>query len=379
MRNHARKATTTLLDIALRKIGPGYGAIYAKRFSSSISAEPEILYTSLKQIPSHEIDTFAQNLSKRINAKKRLRIDNKVYQISSDDIEVSSEDKSGQMLVTSKDDFEIKYGKSGIAPSAITTPHGLLTKSIKIPKDEFGVVDITNHTPFSIVAEDPNKVLAIKVCDLQEVLEHEENIKKYSLTKVIDLPLETAKIISIRLQQAILENKKNEYFYKEITSKLYSPSKYNRSSGTLMSFDPDVESDSPESTSSHYHPGERSLYIVTTNKSAGVTLNFCGIHENPEDRPDCKVYVPFPKNSLIVVNFPPNTHHMFDGEFVCISIHPREGENLIEALESGILPAGFLESATIFSKTHGEQEGEWKSSKPFNKENLSQKERHISK
>jgi hypothetical protein len=67
---------------------------------------------------------------------------------------------------------------------------------------------------------------------------------------------------------------------------------------------------------------------------------------------------------LSVLNFPPHTHHKFEGEFVCISVHPREGENLIEALQSGLLPKGFLESATVFSKTPNDKKEEWKLSTP---------------
>ena len=66
----------------------------------------------------------------------------------------------------------------------------------------------------------------------------------------------------------------------------------------------------------------------------------------------------------MVLNFPPYTHHKFDGEFVCVSVHPREGINLIEALESGLLPKGFLESATVFSKTLDDKKEQWNLSKP---------------
>ncbi|MBL6664235.1 MAG: hypothetical protein ISQ34_00125 [Rickettsiales bacterium] len=181
-----------------------------------------------------------------------------------------------------------------------------------------------------------------------EVPTFEENISRYNLVKIIDIPPETAKILSINLQRAIYEDKNNEYFYEEVTAKKYSPTKYNRSSGTLMNFETDLLG-VERRTESHYHPGERSLYIVTTNKTAGVTLNFCGIVESPDDRKDCEVKLEFPKNSILSLNFPPYTHHKFNGEFICMSIHPREGANLIESLENGTLPKGFLESATVFS------------------------------
>ncbi len=94
------------------------------------------------------------------------------------------------------------------------------------------------------------------------------------------------------------------------------------------------------------------MVIFTTDKPSSATLNFCGISENPDEREDSKVHLKFEENSIMVLNFPHYTHHKFCGEFVCVSIHPNEGLNLIEALQSGNLSAGFLKTATIFSKTN---------------------------
>jgi hypothetical protein len=44
-----------------------------------------------------------------------------------------------------------------------------------------------------------------------------------------------------------------------------------------------------------------------------------------------------------------------------MSVHPREGKNLIEAVQSGTLPMGFLESATVFSATE-ENQKKWNNS-----------------
>jgi hypothetical protein len=104
--------------------------------------------------------------------------------------------------------------------------------------------------------------------------------------------------------------------------------------------------------------------MVATSKS-GVTLNFCGVNENPDDRKDSKVDIEFPKNSMMVLNFPLFTHHKFHGDFVCMSVHPKEGNKLIEATRSGTLPRGFLESATVFSQTSEDTE-KWGISKPKN-------------
>lgn len=359
------KKLSPVLNSLLRQIGPSFGAIYTKHFSSSVQKLSEIKFTSLKSIDPDDTDRFLEKLSSKVNSKNRIDISSSVYITSSDDIELFSEDKFGQIILVAKDDISVNYGEQGIAPSKDISPDQLLKKSIQIPRDHFGVLDIPHHTPFRIMAK-PQEVFALKACELKEVLDHENNIQRYSLTKVVELPSETAKIISLRLEQSILENKKNEYFYEEITSRLYAPSNHNRSSGTLMSFDSDGldKNEKYNTTASRYNPGERSLYIITTHKPAGVTLNFCGIHEIPEERKDCEVNLKFSKNSLMVLNFPPHTHHKFDGEFVCISVHPREGGNLIEALESGLLPKGFLESSTVFSKTLDDEKEQWNLSEP---------------
>ena len=166
-----------------------------------------------------------------------------------------------------------------------------------------------------------------------------------------------AKRLTLELQTKIYRDYKKENFYEEVTSRVYPPTTFNPSSGTLMSFEAvDINAQKGEATAMHYHPGQRSLHIITTNKAAGVTLNFCGIAENPDEREDSKVHLDFPNNSMIVLNFPPYAHHKFHGEFVCLSVHPREGKNLIEKLRSGDLEGGFLESATVFSKNNQDKD-----------------------
>lgn len=289
-----------------------------------------------------------------------------VMKISPEDISLDPLYDFGHFIIESREEIIFEYGAKGIATSESVTPQGLLKNKLIIPSGSFGVLDLAHHVPFSFKLPENAKSVAITSCpQISNVLPHEENITQYSLSNVIEMPLETSRILTTRLQQVIFEDKKNENFYEEITSKVYLPTKYNRSSGTLMRFEfEDITALVGKTTDTHYHPGERSLYIITTNKPAGVTLNFCGIEESPDQRKDCEVKHDFKKNSLVVLNFPSYTHHKFHGEFTCMSIHPREGDNLIAAVQSGTLPKGFLETATVFSKKLTDKEEDWKLSLP---------------
>ncbi len=204
-------------------------------------------------------------------------------------------------------------------------------------------------------SQTPQNNFALASCQLDRTYEHSENIERYSVNIVCKLEPEQAKQLSLALQTKIFYDRKNEYFYEEVTSKVYKPTEHNRSSGTLMNFT-NNEPGTEKTTATHFHPGERSLIIVTTSKKAGVTLNFSGIAENPDERKDCEQHIKFPENSVVVLNFPAYTHHKFHGEFDCMSVHPREGANLIKAVQLGTLPKGFLESATVFSRTYKDPE-----------------------
>jgi len=320
-----------------------------KRFYSSPVRELLVpaKFTLFDEVNENELEKFKKFAGFKRDKDLTLDLSNStVVQFAKEDIEVSEADKIEEIAIIAGDNMTVHYGARGVAASANKSPRDLLKHSLIIPKRSTGVLTLLKHVPFLIEASDPHKSSAMAGSRLVKVPTHEENITRYSLTKVTDLPPETAKIITLRLQQAIFENKKNEYFYEEITSRVYPPSESNRSSGTLMNF----ENEDNHTTNTHYHPGERSLHVLTTNKASGVTLNFCGIGENPDNRKDCEVKLVFPKNSALILNFSPFTHHKFHGEFVCMSIHPREGDNLIQALESGVLPKGFLETATVFSK-----------------------------
>ncbi len=352
-----------ILKQNLNRLTPGLHFIYKRHFANKLSANPlsPIYYTPLQsKISTEDMGRISQIINRNKSTILNLK-EAKVLQVATEDIEISDDDKFGSIILASEGGFRVRYGDYGIMPSSLIKPLDLLNKDLEI-KEQFGVLNIRKHIPFLIEAKNPDQCLALNMAELSEVYDYEINKSRFSLNVVCELKPEQAKQMSLALQNKIFYDKSNEYFYEEVTSKVYKPTIYNKSSGTLMNFannDPMQDN----KTASHYHPGERSLIIITTNKPSGVTLNFCGVAENPEHRKDCEQYVEFPKNSMLALNFPPYTHHKFHGEFDCLSIHPREGANLIEAVQSGTLPKGFLESATVFSKTDKDSE-KWDISKP---------------
>jgi len=339
----------------LNRVGPGFQSIYERRLSSSLKScgRPQVGFTAIKTMPSEDTIDFINGLKKTLEFQPNgtvLDLEKRdVLRPSINDIELGKRDKFGKIMLISEDDIPVRYGESGISSSPNRSPSDLLTREIIVPAGSFGVLDIEKHTPFLIDVRG-KKAFAASTCELEIVPDHQENIKRYSLDLMCPISVDDAKRLNIEIQKRIFHDYSKETFYEEVTSKVYKPTVHNRSSGTLMSFESeDYKKD--KSTSMHYHPGERSLHIFTTKKPAGVTLNFCGVAENPDDRKDSEVHLRFPENSMTILNFPPYTHHKFHGEFVCMSVHPREGSNLIESLQSGTLPSGFLESATVFSST----------------------------
>jgi len=355
------------MKLSLRHaIGAIRANIYNVRFYSKFRANPNLLidYEPINDMKaSEESLKFLRGKDPScLNLEKPA-----VLQVTTPDTERDFPDEFGTVTCASTKKYKVKYGKYGIMPSETKTPVDLLTQELLIDGGNVGIVTIRKHVPFRIETEDPDQTFVMHIRgEVSEVFEHKDNIERYSLNTLAKLESpEQAKQLSLSLQKKIFHDKGNEYFYEEVTSKVYKPTIHNRSSGTLMHF-----AQANKATASHYHPGERSLIIVTTDKPAGVTLNFCGIAENPDKRTDCKKYIKFPKNSLIVLNFPPYTHHKFHGEFDCMSVHPREGINLIEAVQSGTLSKGFLESATVFSKTENDHNS-WKMSLPEARKNNS--------
>lgn len=354
-----------LFTQTLIRFCPAFPHIHKRNLSQSLERLPNlsISYSILKQDMSEQEMEDMLKLPKAMIAKNSL-LDieaKKVFEVRTEDIEKSESDKFGSIIIITDSEAKVKYGDCGVKPSETKTPLELLKNSLAIPARSLGVLNIKKHTPFLIETENKKSVI-LNTAELQEVLNHKENIKQGSLTTVCKLESEDAKKLTLDIQRKIYRDNNKEYFYEEVTSVVYKPTLSNPSSGTLMNFEANDPKEN-KTTAMHYHPGQRSLHIITANKAAGVTLNFCGVNENPDERKDSEVYIEFPKNCMVVLNFPSYTHHKFHGEFVCMSVHPKEGHNLIEALQSGKLEGGFLESATVFSNADQNQE-QWKISIP---------------
>jgi len=348
-----------LLKQVLNTVNPGSYQNYVRNFSRKLSGSslPLVDYVVIQNNKDRN-DLLAASSSIKGGKSSILDVKTpKVMQVAVQDVKTSQQDEFGSMLIESSSDVNIKYGDLGIMPSKSTSPSELLKHKCKIEAGTMGVLNIRQHVPFLISSEEPEKTVVLDLTELAEVLDHEKNKNRYSMHTVCNLEPDDAKRLTLELQTKIYRDYKKENFYEEVTSRVYPPTTFNPSSGTLMSFEAvDINAQKGEATAMHYHPGQRSLHIITTNKAAGVTLNFCGIAENPDEREDSKVHLDFPNNSMIVLNFPPYAHHKFHGEFVCLSVHPREGKNLIEKLRSGDLEGGFLESATVFSKNNQDKD-----------------------
>ena len=348
-----------LLKQVLNTVNPGSYQNYVRNFSRKLSGSslPLVDYVVIQNNKDRN-DLLAASSSIKGGKSSILDVKTpKVMQVAVQDVKTSQQDEFGSMLIESSSDVNIKYGDLGIMPSKSTSPSELLKHKHKIEAGTMGVLNIRQHVPFLISSEEPEKTVVLDLTELAEVLDHEKNKNRYSMHTVCNLEPDDAKRLTLELQTKIYRDYKKENFYEEVTSRVYPPTTFNPSSGTLMSFEAvDINAQKGEATAMHYHPGQRSLHIITTNKAAGVTLNFCGIAENPDEREDSKVHLDFPNNSMIVLNFPPYAHHKFHGEFVCLSVHPREGKNLIEKLRSGDLEGGFLESATVFSKNNQDKD-----------------------
>lgn len=263
------------------------------------------------------------------------------------DIESSKKSKSGQILAFNfGKDTEFWYGDYGISTSNKNPrPQDLLQHKLILPRNYFTAIDIRKNTVF--LHENHKDLFLIGNPEhIYEVLPYQEKIKQGFLTKIVEFLPNVAESVHSEIKNQILRDPTKERFYEETTKPIIKPTNFNKSSQTLMDFSEKQE----ETTAMHYHPGERELIVFTTDKPSGVVLNFCGIMENPDEHPECKNELKFPPNSMVVLKFPPYTHHKFCGSFVCTSIHPREGKNIIEAVQSGNIKGGFLESATVMSK-----------------------------
>lgn len=262
--------------------------------------------------------------------------------------------KKGQMIIGSLDDIEIKFGEPGIMARKGQTKKELLPFTKHIEGGTIGMLEVGRQVPFSIKMS--NNSLAIAIEEMKKFPSFSENINRCSMHVLNKnkLPDKVSGSISHSLRYNIYNNLKNERFGNEITLPIYKADGENRSSSILMNFvgiDKEIEN-----SDTHYHPGERVLYIFTEDSDSGVTINLCGINEIPDDRPDLRKSYNFPKNSIIVLKFPALAWHQFKGRFVCISNHPKEGENFIHAVKNNSLTDGYLTTATVFveekSKKH---------------------------
>lgn len=329
--------------------GAGFYSIYSRQAKC---AQDPVEYSHISTINRFQTQEIAKGITDQgslpIDLAKKL-----VWQSSSSDVELSTEDKFGKMLIISGSGGVIKYGNRGILPSADISPQDLLVHQREIPKESLGVIKTRNQTPFSIESHDPSQFVAIPISQLQQVMpyDREEMQKMVTFEILAHIPENVALTLSDKIRKTVLENPKRENFFEETTLVVDKPNPHLKHSNTFMVFEEEDPAIVGSTTNSHFHPSDRILYIITTDKNSGVNVNLCGIEENPNNRKDCEFIIDFPKNSLSILRFKEQAHHRFFGDFVCVSCHPTEAKNIIVAVQSGTLPKGFLESATIFSKT----------------------------
>lgn len=361
----ANKAISTmnpLLRSSLNHIKPGLAIIYEKR-SFSTSNDKQVNYTHLSPISSNQNGkSWKSELETKRSRYRKGSLDNfdlsdkeTVFQTTSRDVDLIKEDCFSNIILSSSEGMKLHYGDFGIMPSSKSTPTDLLKHELLIPSDSSGVLRIRHHTPFMIEAFNIETSFALPIASIPTIIQEYDKIKESGVFKIsAPITAEMARHLNIKIQEKIFFDPNKEKFYEETTSVLNKPNEYTNSSSTFMNFQrnkPGVDN----STEMHYHPGNRKLIIFTLDKEAGVSLNFCGIAEDPADRKDTESFLKFPENSMIELDFPVYTHHKFHGDFVCLSLHTQEGPNIIEAVKSGTLTAGFLESATVFSGKNAPQ------------------------
>jgi hypothetical protein len=240
---------------------------------------------------------------------------------------------------------KLLYGDEGVCTSSKNpTPNCLMKYEKLIPSNAFVLLEIPSNTPFKLDSFTHGSIIT-NPAEIYKILPYAEKIKQYYQAKVMmTLDPDVAKDIYNKLVDTITTDLEKEEFFEETTLPYIYPSEYIKSSQTLMAF----RENKKKTTDIHYHPGERELIIITTDQGASCELNFCGIKESPADHSESQVTINLQPNSISVLKFTPYTHHKFYGEFVCTSVHPREGPNFIKAVESNNL-GNFLESATTFS------------------------------
>jgi len=366
IKNTTKASLTLRQQVLLNGIKPGLASIAQKRLFSSDdnlhkhSEERFVRYTTISEDASvfERIKSATDGAHVKDGKKftKASLQQQKVMIGKPGDVELRENDAYSKILVVSKSKatlpLTIRYGGRGVAPSPTKTPEQLLERSFTLPKGEVGIVGIRNHVPFSFDSASEDEAEILPLDDLRVVKEYdrEEIEQRSSMTKVLELPNYIARTINAEMVKKVCSDTKHEDFYEETTLPLIKPDATNQSSETAMIFDYE-EGIGKHATKSHYHPGDRVLYVFTTNVPSGVTLNHCGINEDPNKCPHTAVHYDFPPNSLIILRFEESNHPRFKGKFTCISGHPKDGKNIIENIGKG--NAGFLASATVFSQENG--------------------------
>jgi hypothetical protein len=308
-------------------------------FSNSVIMQKLL---SIKEMSEKEKNQLIQSFANKQNQRMHADV-NRVSKFLIQDI--SDAKLYGQIfLFQDGKGAKIKYGKEGFDTSnKIPHPEDLIEYEKEIPQDSLSLIKVANNTAFKI---DGNKKIAVitNPAEIYDALPHEKRKQECKCYVLIELDKKTARKLYDSLVIKIHKNPKKEQFFEETTLPFLLPTAYIKSSQTLMHFSESQE----DTTDMHYHSGERELIIITTDNPASAVLNVCGTNESPDEHPECDVKVNLKPNSISVLKFPPYTHHKFYGDFVCTSVHPREGQNFIKALNEGAL-GNFLESNTVLS------------------------------
>jgi hypothetical protein len=310
-------------------------------FSNSVIVQKLL---SIKEMSEKEKNQLIQSFANKQNHRMHADV-NRVSKFFIQDISVLK--LYGQIvLFQDGKGAKIKYGKEGFDTSN-KIPHleDLIEYEKEIPQDSLSLIKVANNTAFKI--DGNNKIAVItNPEEIYDALPYEDRKKECKVCVMIKLESKIAKKLYNQFVETIHKNPKKEKFFEEVTLPFLFPTAYYyvKSSQTLMHFSESQE----DTTDMHYHSGERELIIITTDKPASAVLNVCGTNESPDEHPECSVEFKLEPNSISVLKFPPYTHHKFYGDFVCTSVHPREGQNFIKALNEGDL-GNFLESNTVLS------------------------------
>ena len=268
-----------------------------------------------------------------------------------------------KIITSAKEPLIINYGKQGLSPNnSCPKPDNLLTDKLELPLGSH-IVSIPALTPFNFETSCKQTLLMpVEGAYITNIPHVKHALNAMETQKLYEFEPRIAEMISAQLALEIFSNPHKQKFYEEDTSIKMVPSNENHSSGTLMRFKGKQAAE--DTTPTHFHPGERCLFIFTTEQPASATLSSCGIYENPNDASSPKRTLDFSPNSLHILRFPPYTHHKFHGEFLAFSVHPYETPDVIAKMyQAKDNEGGFLGMSTILSECSNDKynkAGEWK-------------------